>query len=54
MELGADRQTYLRKLVSTYISHAPLHFNDMLTAVFENNHFVSGTFLDLSKAFDTL
>ena len=35
-------------------THALLHFTDMLTNAFEKRHFVSGTFLDLSKAFDTL
>lgn len=32
-----------------YILH-----NDLLTNAFENNHFVSGSFLDLSKALNSL
>ena len=35
-------------------SHALIHFSDIVINAFEENHFVSGTFLDLSKAFDTL
>ena len=35
-------------------AHALLHFTDMLTDAFEKKLFVSGTFLDLSKAFDCL
>lgn len=35
-------------------SHALIHFADVVTKAFEKKHYVSGTFLDLSKAFDTL
>ena len=35
-------------------SHALIHFCDIVNNAFEENHYVSGTFLDLSKAFDTL
>ncbi|KAJ8040185.1 hypothetical protein HOLleu_14411 [Holothuria leucospilota] len=34
--------------------HALLHFTDLLTDAFEKKLYVSGTFLDLSKAFDCL
>lgn len=35
-------------------SHALLHLSDMIMNAFEKRHFVSGTFVDLSKAFDSL
>ena len=35
-------------------SHALIQLTDMITTAFEKRHFDSGTFLDLSTAFDTL
>lgn len=35
-------------------THAILNFTNKVLEAFENNHFASGIFLDLSKAFDTL
>ena len=35
-------------------THAILHFTNKVMEAFERNHYASGIFLDLSKAFDTL